>query len=139
MMTELNMCNKDSFEIDEYQQRYLDDLETKDWLEKVIRALAEKQFPILKKNIQDKDLLPILEEVVQDARKYGFEDDSEILVRYGIYAANNNITPMNNPALAEAIRQSETVVLGIKDQIALADWAARNEELFGMEVQWEER
>ena len=125
------------FELDEFQQYHLDDWETKDWLEKIIRRLSEKQFPLLHANIDGKDLDPILDRVIADARKYGFENDDMILVRYGVYAVNNGVTPMDNPELAQEIRKSETVPLGIEDQVALADWAARNYELFGMEVEWE--
>ena len=125
------------FELDEFQQYPLDDWETKDWLEKIIRRLSEKQFPLLHANIDGKDLDPILDRVIADARKYGFENDDMILVRYGVYAVNNGVTPMDNPELAQEIRKSETVPLGIEDQVALADWAARNYELFGMEVEWE--
>lgn len=134
------MKNNDEmvFALDEFQQRYLEDLETKEWLERVIRKAGEEQFPLLKTNIKGKDLNPILDDVVRDARKYGFEDDDRLLVRYGIYAVNNGVTPMDNPELAREIRKSETVALGIEDQIALADWAARNYEMFGMEVEWGE-
>ena len=125
------------FELDEFQQHHLDDWETKDWLEKIIRRLSEKQFPLLHANIDGKDLDPILDRVIADARKYGFENDDMILVRYGVYAVNNGVTPMDNPELAQEIHKSETVPLGIEDQVALADWAARNYELFGMEVEWE--
>lgn len=130
------MFNSEMFELDEFQERYLDDLETQEWLDKVIRKLADQYFPGLKQNIQNKDLSDILKKVVEDARQYNFEDDSEILVRYAIHAVNSGVTPMDNPPLAEAIRKSETVFLGIRDQIALSDWAARNEQLFGMEVKW---
>ena len=41
---------------------------------------------------------------------------------------------MNTPVLAAAIRKSETVVLGIMDQIALADWVVRAHDLFGVEL-----
>ncbi|GMQ51940.1 hypothetical protein LST1_22310 [Neisseria elongata] len=134
------MKNNDEmvFALDEFQQRYLEDLETKEWLERVIRKAGEEQFPLLKANIKGKDLNPILDDVVRDAREYGFEDDDRLLVRYGIYAVNNGVTPMDNPELAREIRKSETVALGIEDQIALADWAARNYEMFGMEVEWGE-
>ena len=125
------------FELDEFQQYHLDDWETKDWLEKIIRRLSEKQFPLLHANIDGKDLDPILDREIADARKYGFENDDMILVRYGVYAVNNGVTPMDNPELEQEIRKSETVPLGIEDQVALADWAARNYELFGMEVEWE--
>ena len=125
------------FELDEFQQYHLDDWETKDWLEKIIRRLSEKQFPLLHANIDGKDLDPILDRVIADARKYGFENDDMILVRYGVYAVNNGVTPMDNPELEQEIRKSETVPLGIEDQVVLADWAARNYELFGMEVEWE--
>ena len=125
------------FELDEFQQYHLDDWETKDWLEKIIRRLSEKQFPLLHANIDGKDLDPILDRVIADARKYGFKNDDMILVRYGVYAVNNGVTPMDNPEMEQEIRKSETVPLGIEDQVALADWAARNYELFGMEVEWE--
>ena len=125
------------FELDEFQQYHLDDWETKDWLEKIIRRLSEKQFPLLHANIDGKDLDPILDRVIADARKYGFENDDMILVRYGVYAVNNGVTPMDNPELEQEIRKSETVPLGNEDQVAVADWAARNYELVGMEVEWE--
>ena len=104
----------------------------------LLERLGKSSFPFLKANIKGKDLNPILDDVVRDARKYGFEDDDRLLVRYGIYAVNNGVTPMDNPELAREIRKSETVALGIEDQIALADWAARNYEMFGMEVEWGE-
>lgn len=52
------------FALDEFQQRYLEDLETKEWLERVIRKAGEEQFPLLKANIKGKDLNPILDDVV---------------------------------------------------------------------------
>ena len=56
------MKNNDEmvFALDEFQQRYLEDLETKEWLERVIRKAGEEQFPLLKANIKGKDLNTVL-------------------------------------------------------------------------------
>lgn len=124
-------------ELDDCQYRYMEDLETKDWLKSVLNTLGEKRFPKLKENV-DKlskaDLDRILGEVLKDAEEYEFIDDDELLVRYTMWSVNHQQTPMNTPEVAEAIRKSETVLLGIMDQIAIADWTARAYELFGVEV-----
>lgn len=124
-------------ELDDCQYRYMEDLETKDWLKSVLNTLGEKRFPKLKENVDrlsKADLDCILGEVLKDTEKYEFIDDDELLVRYTMWSVNHQQTPMNTPEVAEAIRKSETVLLGIMDQIAIADWSARAYELFGVEV-----
>ncbi len=124
-------------DLDDCQYRYMEDLETKDWLKSVLNTLGEKRFPGLKENLDNlpkADLDRILDEILEDAEQYEFIDDDELLVRYGIWSVNHQQTPMNTPVLAAAIRKSETVVLGIMDQIALADWTVRARELFGVQI-----
>lgn len=124
-------------DLNDCQYRYMDDLETKDWLKSVLNTLGEKRFPKLKENLDklsQADLDRILDDVLKDAEQYEFINDDELLVRYSIWSANHQQTPMNTPELAEAIQKSETVLLGIMDQIAIADWSARAYELFGVTV-----
>ena len=124
-------------DLDDCQYRYMEDLETKDWLKSVLNTLGEKYFPKLKENfnrLDTKELDRILSDVLTDAEKYDFIDDDELLVRYTMYSVNHKQTPMNTPELATAIKKSETVLLGIQDQIALADWSVRAHYLFGVEL-----
>lgn len=122
-------------ELDDCQYRYMEDLETKDWLKSVLNTLAEKRFPGLKESLDTlpkADLDRILAEVLKDAEQHEFINDDALLVRYTIWSVNHQQTPMNTPEVAVAIRKSETVVFGVMDQVAIADWMARVYELFGV-------
>ncbi len=124
-------------DLDDCQYRYMENLETKDWLKSVLNTLGEKRFPGLKEsldNLPKADLDRILDDVLKDAEQHEFIDDDELLVRYTIWSVNHQQTPMNTPELAAAIGKSETVVLGIMDQIALADWMVRAHALIGVQM-----
>ena len=130
------MKHDEIFEPEECQIEYTNDSETCEWLEETLRDLAEKHFPGLKENIDKQDMPAVLDKVIQDSRTYGFENDNNLLIRYAIYTINNGVTPMQEPEFAEAVKKSESIPIGLKDQFCLVDWAARNEELFGMKVEW---
>ena len=119
------------FEVDSAQERHMDDEDDKRWLYRVLHDLADSQFPLLKQNIDsNKNIFNLLDQVIKDATKYDFLDDDDVLIRYALYAANRQETPMQNPILREAIEKSESVKIGIQDQSTLADWAVRMHKLF---------
>lgn len=123
------------FEVDSFQERYMDDEDDKRWLYRVLRDLADSQFPLLKPNLENNNQLSsLLDQVIIDANKYDFIEDDELLIRYALYAVNRNETPMQNPELKLAIEKSESVKIGIEDQSALADWILRIHNLFGKQI-----
>ena len=123
------------FEVDSFQERYMDDEDDKRWLYRVLRDLADSQFPLLKPNLENNNQLStLLDQVIIDANKYDFIEDAELLIRYALYAVNRNETPMQNPELKLAIEKSETIKIGIEDQSALADWMLRIHNLFGKQI-----
>ncbi len=123
------------FEVDSFQERYMDDEDDKRWLYRVLHDLADSQFPLLKPNLENnKQLSSLLDQVIIDANKYDFIEDDELLIRYALYAVNRNETPMQNPELKLAIEKSETIKIGIEDQSALADWILRIHNLFGKQI-----
>ena len=123
------------FEVDSFQERYMDDEDDKSWLYRVLHDLADSQFPLLKPNLENnKQLSSLLDQVIIDANKYDFIEDDELLIRYALYAVNRNETPMQNPELKLAIEKSETIKIGIEDQSALADWILRIHNLFGKQI-----
>ena len=123
------------FEVDSFQERYMDDEDDKRWLYRVLHDLADAQFPLLKPNLENnKQLSSLLDQVIIDANKYDFIEDDELLIRYALYAVNRNETPMQNPELKLAIEKSETIKIGIEDQSALADWILRIHNLFGKQI-----
>ena len=123
------------FEVDSFQERYMDDEDDKRWLYRVLHDLADSQFPLLKPNLENnKQLSSLLDQVIIDANKYDFIEDDELLIRYALYAVNRNETPMQNPELKLAIEKSESVKIGIEDQSALADWILRIHNLFGKQI-----
>lgn len=123
------------FEVDSFQERYMDDEDDKRWLLRVLHDLADEQFPLLKPNLENnKNLSDLLSQVLSDAQQYDFIDDDEILIRYALYAVNLKETPMQNPELREAIEKSETIKIGIEDQYSLADWVTRMHNLFNKKV-----
>ena len=123
------------FEVDSFQERYMDDEDDKRWLYRVLHDLADSQFPLLKPNLENnKQLSSLLDQVIIDANKYDFIEDDELLIRYALYAVNRNETPLQNPELKLAIEKSETIKIGIEDQSALADWILRIHNLFGKQI-----
>ena len=123
------------FEVDSFQERYMDDEDDKRWLYRVLRDLADSQFPLLKPNLENNNQLStLLDQVIIDANKYDFIEDDELLIRYALYAVNRNETPMQNPELKLAIEKSETIKIGREDQSALADWMLRIHNLFGKQI-----
>lgn len=123
------------FEVDSFQERYMDDEDDKRWLYRVLQDLAQSQFPLLKPNLDsNKDLNSLLDQVITDANNYDFIENDELLIRYALYAVNRNETPMQNPELKLAIEKSESVKIGIEDQSALADWVLRIHNLFGKQI-----
>lgn len=123
------------FEVDSFQERYMDDEDDKRWLYRVLLDLANLKFPLLKPNLENnKDLSALLDQVIVDANEYNFLDDDELLIRYALYAVNRKETPMQNTELREAIGKSETIKIGIQDQSALADWVVRMKNLFNKQV-----
>ncbi|WP_180005191.1 MULTISPECIES: hypothetical protein [unclassified Acinetobacter] len=123
------------FEVDSFQERYMDDKDDKRWLYRVLRDLADSQFPLLRPNLENNNQLSsLLDQVIIDANKYDFIEDDELLIRYALYAVNRNETPMQNPELKLAIEKSESVKIGIEDQSALADWILRIHNLFGKQI-----
>ncbi|KAF1015297.1 hypothetical protein [Acinetobacter sp.] len=123
------------FEVDSFQERYMDDEDDKRWLYRVLLDLANLKYPLLKPNLENnKDLSNLLDQVIADANEYDFLDDDELLIRYALYAVNRKETPMQNPELREAIEKSETIKIGIQDQSALADWVVRMKNLFNKQV-----
>ena len=123
------------FEVDSFQERYMDDEDDKRWLYRVLHDLADSQFPLLRPNLENNNQLSsLLDQVIIDANKYDFIEDDELLIRYALYAVNRNETPMQNPELKLAIEKSESVKIGIEDQSALADWILRIHNLFGKQI-----
>ena len=123
------------FEVDSFQERYMDDEDDKRWLYRVLHDLADSQFPLLKPNLENNNQLSsLLDQVIIDANKYDFIEDDELLIRYALYAVNRNETPMQNPELKLAIEKSETIKICIEDQSALADWILRIHNLFGKQI-----
>lgn len=123
------------FEVDSFQERYMDDEDDKRWLYRVLHDLADSQFPLLKPNLENnKDLASLLDQIIIDANQYDFLDEDQVLIRYALYAVNRKETPMQNPELKEAIEKSETIKIGIEDQTSLADWVVRMQKLFNKQV-----
>lgn len=124
------------FEIDSLQERYLDDADDKRWLLRVLQDLADTQFPELKVSMEKNkaNISSLLDQVLADADQYDFKDDNLLLVRYAIYAMNRNLTPMQNPELVAEVEKSETIKIGLEDQMKLADWVLRMYNLFNKNV-----
>ena len=68
------------FEVDSFQERYMDDEDDKRWLYRVLHDLADSQFPLLKPNLENnKQLSSLLDQVIIDANKYDFIEDDELV------------------------------------------------------------